>query len=78
MLLCVGVPLTIGSKELRSLTVTYRCKFIDRSLKTTGTSNKVRVTHRITYSAAPAYTTTPSTDGGRVKSENFRILRGVL
>ena len=53
-------------------------KFIDRAREAAGASNKVRLMFRNVYSAASAYTTTPSTDGGRVKSDNFRIRRGVL
>ena len=53
-------------------------KFIDRSLKAAGATNKVRAMFRNIYTTVSAYTTSPSTDGSQIKSEIFEIRRGVL
>ena len=53
-------------------------KFIDRTLQKAGVTNKVRAMFRAVYSAASAFTTVTSPDGGMVKSNSFQIRRGVV
>ena len=66
----LGESLTLTFIDYSAAFDSVSHKFIDRALKEAGASNKVRSMFRNVYSAAPAFTTTPSTDGGRVKSDS--------
>ena len=52
--------------------------FIDKALRTAGVSNKLRAMFRAVYTAASAFTTVNTADGGKVKSATFPVRRGVV
>ena len=74
----LGKSLTINFVDYAAAFDSVSHKFLDEALAKAGASNKIRAMARVVYLSACAFTTVQDADGKRVKTEEFRIRRGVL
>ena len=74
----LGKSLTINFVDYAAAFDSVSHKFLDGALARAGASNKMRAMVRAVYESASAFTTVPDAEGKQVKTDEFRIKRGVL
>ena len=75
----LGKSLTINFVDYAAAFDSVNHKFLDETLHRVGASNQMRAMMRSVYeSARRAFTTVPDTDGKKIRTDVFSIMRGVL
>ena len=73
-----GKMLTVNFVDYAAAFDSVSHKFLDETLCRAGASNKMRSMVRAVYASATAFTTVPDANGKTIKTDEFRIRRGVL
>ena len=74
----LGESLTVNFVDYAAAFDSVSHKFLDETLVRAGASNKMRAMVRAVYNSAAAFTTVPDADGKVLKTDVFKIRRGVL
>ena len=74
----LGEAIAITFIDYSSAFDTVSHKFLDEALARAGAPIKVRAMFRAVYASASAFTTVPAPDGKKIRSDVFKIRRGVV
>ena len=77
-MLRLGKSLIINFVDYAAAFDSVSHKFLDETLARAGASNKLRAMARAVYESASAYTSVAGAEGKRIKTDEFRVKRGVL